>query len=252
MRKIGVCGDLHLPFGDPVAVELTMRLFKDYGVDEIVLNGDLLDMYGVNMHGPKHPDIIHTLEDELVQGRLFLETLRKEFPKAKIHYIFGNHEDRLERFILKNTKVFHNILRIEKQLMLENLDISFQYYNSYYELVPSKLRVQHSPPSYAANAASVSLKRKIDCTYIYGCTHRPDYACHTTSTGEVIEAYMLGWLGNTQLTKESKRVFSFTKGHENWGKSAAVVDIFEDDEFEVQTFNIRNDRIIFRGKRFEI
>lgn len=249
--RVGVLNDLHLPFGDPEAVEVTMRIFKDCNVDEILINGDLVDFYSINAYGPKHPEVIHNLEDELITARIFLETMRKEFPNTKIHYIYGNHEDRLERFILKHTKVFHNILRIENQLMLENLDITWQPYNSYYELIPNILRVQHSPPSYGVNGARTSLLKKMDCSYIWGCTHRQQHSAITTATGRVIHAYFNGWLGSSTLSDEHKRVFSYAKGHENWQQCASVVDICGED-FQVHQFGINNGKAMFNGKLYEV
>ena len=230
--RVGVIGDIHIPFHDPKALSLILNVFKDSKVDEIVLNGDILDFYNVNSHGAKHPDIQETLESELNAGREFLTALRKMFPDQKITMIEGNHSYRLDRFIMDKCPAFWNIVKLEAQLNLEKLRIDYVRYNSWYAL-NSKLRVQHSPPSYGVNGARTSLIRKMDMSYIYGCTHRVQHATTTGSSGEVYHCYFNGWLGSTDLTDQHKKVFSYAKGHENWQKSGMIVDIFDDINFKV-------------------
>lgn len=252
MKRIGVCGDLHLPWADPIAVELTMRVFKDSKVDQIILNGDIGDLYHWNSHGPVHPDVKTSAQDEIDSVHLFLTILRQQFPKIPIHYIMGNHEDRYDRDVVKTARKYYDKLKFAKELHLDSLNITYQAYNSYYEIIPNKLRVMHSPPSYSENAAKVSLRKKVDCTYIYGCTHRPDYAQMKTSTGKIVECYMLGWLGHIgDELSESWRVFHYRKGHDTWGKSAAIIDV-AGEEFSINHFMIKNNKILTGGKLYEI
>jgi predicted phosphodiesterase len=245
-----VMNDQHWPYHDPRALEICVQIAEDEGVDEIIINGDLADFYSINMHSSPHPEVVHTLEDELCEVRMFLEYLRSRFPKIKIMYIMGNHEDRLERFVLKHTKVFHNILRFENQLMLDNLKIDWIPYNQYYEVIPNKLRVQHSPPSYGVNGARTSLLKKLDCSYIYGCTHRMQHACQTTASGEVVHAWFNGWLGSTTLSKAHKRVFSYAKGHENWQQCAGIIEIYE-DKWWFNQFAINEGFALYNGKVYK-
>lgn len=230
-RRVLVFNDHHLPFHSPEAVNVSLMAAKDIGVTEIVINGDLLDFYSINMHQKnKHPDVLHNLEDELICGREFLEKLREYFPKTKIHYIMGNHENRLERFIIQECKSFYNLLKLEDQLELEKHKITWQPYNTEYQLCEG-LRIQHSPPSYGVNGARTSLLTKHDMSFIWGCTHRKQSACMTTASGKVIHAYFNGWLGSTNLTDEHKQVFSYTKGHSNWQQCFSIVDIINDKFF---------------------
>ena len=229
-KRVLVFNDPHLPFHDPLALNLCLIVAADIKVDEIIIDGDLLDFYNINSHGPKHPDVIQTLEDELSAGKLFLEKLRDAFPLAKIHFIFGNHEDRLDRFIIKDCKSFYNIVKLEAQLNLEKLHITHQPYNSFYQLTDN-LRIQHSPPSYGVNAARTSLMSKLDMSYAWACTHRLDYACLTGGSGEIYEAWTNGWLGSTTLTEEHARVFSYAKKHEKWQQGFMIIDIINNTFF---------------------
>jgi len=96
--RVGVLNDLHIPYHDPAAVMLSLEIFKDAGVNEIVLNGDVLDFYNLSRY-EKHPDMQEKLEDELNAGKAFFKMLRTMFPNEKIMFIYGNHEDRLNSYV---------------------------------------------------------------------------------------------------------------------------------------------------------
>lgn len=249
-RKIGIFNDPHMPFHDPKAMKCMLTVFKSVGVDELIINGDLLDMYGFNMHGPKHPDVVTKLEEEIYMGRDFLAMLRDEFPLAKIVFLFGNHEDRMERFILKSVPSFYNLLKLEHSLLLDKQRIEWYPYNSRYYILPD-LFVQHSPPSYAKNGAMTALEKIIDCSAIYGCSHRVLHASRTGVSGKEYHVWYNGWLGSTTLTPEHARVFSYAKTHESWQTCAMLVDVIN-DKFFAHQFSIIDGMAVVEGDIYEV
>lgn len=240
MTLTGVINDVHLPFHDPRAVNLVLDIFESMGIHRLIINGDLLDFLNISLHGPKHPDIQETLENELFSGQEFLSNLRKRFKGVEIVYLFGNHEDRLNRFIIQKCPAFWNVLRLETQLNLDSLDIHYLPYNGFYQLEDSKLRIQHSPPSYGINGTMTSLYNKLDHDYMYGCTHRMQHSARTGASGAVYNAWFNGWLGSTSLTETHSHVFSFAKGHDNWQQCAAVIATIDGQTTHVHQFPIIN------------
>ena len=223
MKVSGVINDLHIPFHDPKAVALALDIIEDYRCQNIYLNGDVMDFYNVNMHGPSHPMVGTLLEDEISRTRIWLQELRKRFKKQRIIYLFGNHEDRLERYILKNARALYGVIKLDKLLMLEELGIDWTPYNDAVLIDGSDVWVQHSPPSYAKAGAMTSLERDVDRTTIYGCTHREQKATRTGKSGKEYYCYFNGWLGSTKLSNEHKKVFSYVKGHESWQQCLSIV-----------------------------
>lgn len=230
MELFGVISDVHGPWVNQRNLELAIDVFQDQDISHLIIDGDFVDFYCVNSHGPKHPLIEKTLEDEIFWANETLDYIQKTLPGVKITYIYGNHEDRLDRFIIKHCPIFWNYLRLENMLRLEERGIEVIPYNMEYQVGKSNLYIQHSPPSYSANsAANTSLKKKVDRNYIWGCSHRSDMAVISGSSGKVYDAYCLGWFGSTgifdQLKKEmpeNKYVFSYTKNHENWNCSFII------------------------------
>lgn len=246
-----ICNDLHIPWHDVKAVNLCLDILDDRKLDRLILNGDVLDFYNVNMHGPKSPLVQQTLEDELEAGREFVEKLRKRFPKLEIIWTEGNHLTRLNRFIIKHAKPFWNLLVAEKHLELERHNIKFIPYQRPYQIENTNCFVVHSPPSYGQNGARTSLLKKMDQTFIYGCTHRQQSAFQTGASGEVYGAYFNGWLGSVDATDEHREVFSYAKGHQNWQQCFIIVNVIDGTEYHVNQYSIRNHRVVVDGYLYD-
>lgn len=245
-----ISGDWHIPVHDPRLVDLVIDIAQDIGCTHFLINGDYLDMYGINFFGPKHPDVIETLEDEFYQGLEYVKTLRKKLPEQKIHISFGNHCQRLERFILKNCRPFWNILTTEKMLQLDDYGITYTPYQEVVQIPGVPIYIVHSPPSYSKHAAAVSLENKGAGNWIFSCTHRMTMAYKPTALGDLLEAHTMGWLGATDLTASHSQIFSYTKGHQTWSNSFIIVDVLGDDFF-IQHIPIRNYKAIVDGYCYE-
>jgi len=226
-----VFNDPHGPWEDPRALQLVLDIAKDQGVTHIVINGDLLDFYNCNSHGPKSPHIQAILEDELQWGIDFFSDLRKKFPTEKIVYLYGNHEDRLERMIIRDCPSFWNLLTLDKQLQLKKHNIEWYRYNYEYAVEDTILRIQHSPPSYSKNLAMTCLEKKLDISAIYGCSHRIDHAVRTGGSGRIYEVWANGWLGSFSLSPEHNEVFRYAKGHQSWQQCFSLLTVIDGKEF---------------------
>ena len=95
--KLGVFGDVHIPYHDNTALETMFTKFEEENVDSLFINGDLLDFYQLSFH-EKDPRMVH-FKDEIEAGKQFLDYCRSRFPNIPIYYITGNHENRFERYL---------------------------------------------------------------------------------------------------------------------------------------------------------
>lgn len=248
--RIAVLNDTHHPLHDPRAISLVFDVLKDLQPEVLFLNGDILDFYMLNSHGPKHPDIIFNLEDEFNSGRAFLEECREKLPNAKIIFNSGNHENRLDRFIIGNARPLWGFCTVEKQLRLSDLEIEYYPYNTAYRVKGTSLFLQHSPPSYGENGARTSLLKKPGASFIYGCTHRMQSSFITHATGEVHSVHFNGWLGSTTLTDQHQAVYSFIKNHLTWQQCFAVVTV-DEPNFFVNQYSIKDYKCSVDGYLYE-
>lgn len=94
---IVIASDIHIPFQDDGAVRSFIKYCKERQPEVVVLNGDVLDMFMLSRF-TKGEGRNPLEEMTMCQG--FLDSLRKAVPDADIYYVIGNHENRLEKYVL--------------------------------------------------------------------------------------------------------------------------------------------------------
>lgn len=93
-RKLVVIGDMQVPFQDEVEVRWALDVIADLKPDDVVVNGDLIDIEGLSPDGEAKKDY----RDEMIEGCRILEDLRSVVPsKSTLYYTEGNHEQRIRR-----------------------------------------------------------------------------------------------------------------------------------------------------------
>ena len=92
-----VGSDIHIPFQDNDAVESFIKYCKEKKPEAIVLNSDVLDMFMLSKFTKGEGR--NPLE-EITMCRELLASVRNACPNAEIYYVIGNHENRLEKYVL--------------------------------------------------------------------------------------------------------------------------------------------------------
>ena len=67
---LGILSDVHVPYHEPHVIAKACRYFKDKGVDQILLNGDILDFWAFGQSSgigssPKSRGCHHSKESDL-------------------------------------------------------------------------------------------------------------------------------------------------------------------------------------------
>ena len=116
---IGILSDIHLPYQDNKALNIALEKCLDEKVDMILLNGDILDCYQVS-YFDKNPTKSSFIK-EVEMMCIFLKDLRRIFGDIKILFKLGNHEERLERYLMSKAPAIFNIecFNIEKLIEIE-------------------------------------------------------------------------------------------------------------------------------------
>ena len=99
-------GDIHGCMMDREAVDAFLGDLKQWNPDEIVLGGDLIECGGFLAAHHTLGYVAQTeysFQEDVAVGNWFLDEVQKAAPKAVIHYLEGNHEDRLERWVVDQT-----------------------------------------------------------------------------------------------------------------------------------------------------
>lgn len=249
--RVGIINDVHYPVQDQRAVDLVLDIFEDQGIDWLIIAGDFEDFVNVSSHGPKDPDIVETLSDEIAAAREGLELCRKKLPNARITYMAGNHTVRLERFIMTHARPFWNMFDLKIEYGLERLNIEWHPYNEPFWIVPERLYVQHSPPSYGVSGSMTSLQKRPGATGIFGCTHRMQQSHMTDVNGVYHSVFFNGWLGSATISENHKRYFKYAKNHQNWQQGFAIATVEEGGEFFVNQHLIKNYKTVVGDTLYE-
>lgn len=103
-KRIGILSDIHIPYHDLQSLRLAINKLKEYGIDTLILNGDIIDCYHLSkwLKDPRKRKHFEEIEMLLT----FLDEMIEFFPGVQIIYKLGNHEERYEVFMYQKTPEF--------------------------------------------------------------------------------------------------------------------------------------------------
>jgi hypothetical protein len=96
-----VIPDSHGAYIDPVAAKVFLDDLAMLGAKEVVFLGDHVDVSGIySAHPPNYvEDREYSYETDIASAAAFIDAVQKRAPGATMHYIEGNHENHVERWI---------------------------------------------------------------------------------------------------------------------------------------------------------
>lgn len=193
--KVLIISDLHFPYQDNNAIRKAIEYGKEKKVNCILINGDLFDFACISRHEKDWRQ--RSVAQEFKAVRTFLNSLRKHFPKAKIVYKLGNHDERWEKWLfLKAPEIFDDPeFKLETRLKLGELRIDIVK-----EKLPikiGKLTCLHGHElaggSGGVNPARATFLKTLDSVLV-GHYHKRSSHDETTMNGNVISVQSQGCL----------------------------------------------------------
>lgn len=184
--KTLIISDLHFPYQDNQAITLALNYGLEKKVDCILINGDLIDFAPISRH---EKDWRHrTVGQEFEAVRAFLKGLRKNFPKARIIFKQGNHDERWEKWLyVKAPELFDDPeFKLEVRLQLGELKIEMVKDKKPVKI--GKLTVLHGhelPGMGGVNPARATFMKTLESCLV-GHYHRPSEHPEPTMSGHMI------------------------------------------------------------------
>lgn len=235
VKRVAVLSDLHIPYHDKDAIRTTIKYLKGYKPDCIILNGDIADIFSLSFW-EKDPRK-RGFSEELETVRLFLQLLRQTFPKARIIFKKGNHEERFERYMSVKAPELLGVseFALEKLLHLEELKIELVGDRQPIQL--GKLSIVHGHEFRWGITSPVNPARgfylRAKSHVLGGHLHQPSHHSEKTINDVIISAWSTGCL--CDLKPDYAR-------HNSWSHGFATVTV-NADGFEVNNKKIINGRI---------
>lgn len=99
MKTMVTVSDLQIPYQDDVTLEVVDEFLADFQPDTFVMNGDINDFAGLSKYRLTLEQR-QSVQDELAELQRRLAVWRSIMPNTKMVYIMGNHEARLEAYLV--------------------------------------------------------------------------------------------------------------------------------------------------------
>ena len=109
-----ILADTHLPFYNKTNLESALMWGKEHGVDGVLLNGDILDCYKISrfLIDRRKRDMVTEFE----MLREWIDNISYILGGVPIYYKMGNHEERIEKLVLREVPQLIEFLSFESCL----------------------------------------------------------------------------------------------------------------------------------------
>jgi len=233
--------DVHAPYHDGKAYACLKTVAKKWRPDVAVCLGDFADFVAVSSH-PKDPSRILPFPEEVAGVNVALDELDSVLARCPTkYYLEGNHETRLERYMLKQAPEVRNWVDWRDMLRLDQRGWRVTPYKSSLEL--GHLTLTHDLGRCGMHAAKESLN-DLGKSVAFGHTHRMQVIYQGKVAGDRHVGATLGWLGDPEAIDYRHRDMV----RRDWQHGFGVVYWLANGEFWLNAIPIINGRCVLEGK----
>lgn len=194
--RILILSDLHFPYQDNKAITLALDYGKSKKVDCILINGDLIDFANISRH--ERDFRARSIAEEFDAVRIFLKSIRLHFPKVKIVFKHGNHDERWEKFLYAKAPEIFDVNDFQLEVLLRLGELKIETVKDKRPVKLGKLIALHGHELAGGGAGGVNPARatflKTIDSVIVGHYHKTSQHTETTLTGDVISVNSTGCL----------------------------------------------------------
>lgn len=235
-KRLGVISDIHVPYHDEVALAATFDYFDRWKPDTILINGDFFDFYMISRF-PKKKNR-PTLKQELDLGKQLLKHIVRRYPKAKIVYKLGNHDERYEAFLWDCCPEIFEIASNAWRDVCGLNELGIEVVDNQAIVMAGKLPILHghelpkgiASPVNPARGAFLRTSHPVLC----GHFHQDSKHSNRPMIGSPDAAWTTGCL--CDLTPEYARI-------NKWNHGFATVEVGPDLDYVVALHSIVNGRV---------
>lgn len=185
--------DCHVPNHDTRAFSLMLKVGAFLKPKHLVILGDFADAESLSAHPPTKPGE-EDFSRELAEVNQALDHLDALGATNKV-YIEGNHEFRLQRYIMERAPGLFRMLGWRECLRLHERDWSWVPYRKSTNI--GKVHFTHDTGTAGMNAHRVSAQT-FGGSAVIGHTHRMSFEVRGRFEGTPYLAAMFGWLGDAE------------------------------------------------------
>jgi predicted phosphodiesterase len=140
-KKVGVISDVHIPYHHEKALEAAIEYHKKQSIDTLIINGDFADFYRISRWQQDPRKRRFSEERKLIIDGL--DWVRDCFPKARIIWKDGNHEERFAHFIWNKAPELYDLPGCQLPDLLEFERNRVEYITDQRPIMVGKLPLLH-------------------------------------------------------------------------------------------------------------
>ncbi len=233
--KVLIISDLHFPYQDNKAIELALNYGQKKGMNCILINGDLFDFATISRH---EKDWRHRpLKEEIETVNKFFAYLKKRFPKVRIIFKEGNHDERFDKWLFHKSPEVYDVAGLTLKDVLKLPEKKIELVTDRLPVKIGKLTVLHGHElngSGGVNPARATFLKTIDNVLIGHC-HRTSQHTEPTLGGDVIITTSTGCLCG---------MYPMYARVNKWNQGFAFVDHeIKTGEYRIENLKIINGKV---------
>jgi predicted phosphodiesterase len=238
--RVGILSDIHIPYHDERALAAAVDYLKRRRPDVVLLNGDYGDFYSISRF-TKNPKK-RNFKREIKLQRDGLKWLRSQFPKARLVYKMGNHDERYDHWLWNHAPEISDLPQVRLPSILGCKKLGIEVVGDGRPVMAGKLAIFHGhemnggPFVPAMPARSAFLRTT--ASVLVGHHHRTSTHVEPNWKHEEIACWSVGCL--CDLAPEYARVNKYNQG-------LSLVDVSEDGQFEVANLRLNTDYAVRSG-----
>lgn len=218
--------DCHVPYHDRATIEAAITEARRRGVVGVILNGDTLDSHDLSDHD-KDPSAPRYIE-EVDTARKLLAWLRQQLPKARIVVKEGNHEERLQRYVMKRAPALFGLDGIDVASFLRLAAVGAEWVGGRRVIALGRLNVIHGHEYPDGAASPVSPARGL-----YQKARSPALCGHHHRTSEHHGRNIRGRIEGAWTVGCACFLSPFWRRLNDWNHGYAMIDVASDGTFGV-------------------
>lgn len=234
--KVLVLSDIHIPYHSISALTAVFDYTKKMKIDAILLNGDVLDFFGLSKYckDPKK----RNFADELKAFEDFMNVLNNIY-KCKIYLKIGNHEERYNHFLWQKAGEISNVEEFQLEEIIKKRAKSVTIIGEKRIIKLGHLNVLHGHEFAGGLFSPVNIARglflKAKVSAMQGHNHQTSEHSESNLEGKLTTTFSLGCL--SELNPEYMPI-------NKWNHGFAIVDIDAKGNFEVQNKRILKGKVL--------
>lgn len=206
--------DTHVPYHDTSVWRLLLRSINEFEPHVLVVLGDFADFYAVSDHD-KNPNRTRDLKVEVASVNQCIDQLDAFKKIRRKVFVKGNHEWRLERYLMRKAPELFNMVRVSELFNLDRRGWETVEYMD--DARVGKIYVTHDTGK-SGKVAHLAAQADYESNCVIGHTHQIGYGIVGNARGEPHVGAMFGWLGDFDSIDYLHRV----KARRNWAHGFGV------------------------------